>query len=70
MFACFTCGDYGHVKADCPDRTRPSAAPAPKSSTGPLHPPVPSRRPAGEIADAVAWAGEIRRQMGWTRGQG
>ena len=28
MFACFTCGDAGHVKADCPERTRPSAAPA------------------------------------------
>lgn len=69
MFACFTCGETGHVKADCPNRTPKSSAPAPKSSTGPSYPRVPPRRPAAEIADAAYWAEAIRQQMGWTRGQ-
>ncbi len=73
--ACFRCGKYGHLKANCPSRTPPGSEDLPPRSpeAHAAHnwqpPPVPARKPPGEIADAEAWANHVRTSFGWSAGQ-
>jgi hypothetical protein len=62
---CFGCGEFGHLKAQCP--TPPPHAPvaAALDSAAWLPPPVPVRRTPEEIGNYAQWAARIRADMGW-----
>ena len=66
-YSCFNCGQPGHLKANC---TRPAPGAARPGNPTPTPPPMPPRRPEGEIADAAKWAEAIRHDLGWLPLQG
>lgn len=63
---CYRCGEPGHRRADCPQAgPAPAAAAADAAPVKVNPPPVPPRRPPGEISDYPREAAAVRAALGW-----